>query len=131
MRHLIYCIVFLFFAACAEKAPETPKNPDTSAKSANKTAFGIVIHGGAGTILKKNMTDSMETAYTQKLEEAIRLGHAALEKGGTAMEAVTKTTARYRRKSLIQRRLKKRQRVKQVPYIRRFLPRPSQEGVLR
>ena len=62
-----------------------------SARSDKKSPFGIVIHGGAGTILKKNMTDSMETAYTQKLEEAIRVGHAVLESGGTAMEAVTKT----------------------------------------
>lgn len=53
--------------------------------------FGIVIHGGAGTILKENMSDSLETAYRSKLEEAIRLGHEILKNGGTAMEAVTKT----------------------------------------
>jgi len=91
MRYLIYSIVFLLLLACAEKSPEIPNNSDTPARSDNRAPFGIVIHGGAGTILKKNMTDSMETAYTQKLEEAIRLGHAVLEKGGTAMEAVTKT----------------------------------------
>ena len=53
--------------------------------------FGIVIHGGAGTILKENMTDSLEIAYSQKLEEAIRIGHEILKTGGTALEAVTKT----------------------------------------
>lgn len=53
--------------------------------------FGIVIHGGAGTILKENMSDSLENAYRAKLEEAIRVGHEILKNGGDAMEAVTKT----------------------------------------
>ena len=53
--------------------------------------FGIVIHGGAGTILKKNMTDSLENAYKAKLKEAITIGHTLLKNGGDAMEAVTKT----------------------------------------
>lgn len=57
----------------------------------NDSKFGIVIHGGAGTILKKNMTDSLEIAYMEKLEEAIRVGHEILANGGTAMDAVTKT----------------------------------------
>jgi len=53
--------------------------------------FGIVIHGGAGTILKKNMSDSLENAYILKLKEAIKVGHEILKNGGDAMEAVTKT----------------------------------------
>ncbi|MEZ4857447.1 MAG: isoaspartyl peptidase/L-asparaginase [Flavobacteriaceae bacterium] len=53
--------------------------------------FAIVIHGGAGTILKENMTDSLELAYKNKLEEAIKIGHEILKNGGTALEAVTKT----------------------------------------
>ena len=53
--------------------------------------FGIVIHGGAGTILKENMSDSLEIAYREKLKEAISIGHSILKNGGSAMEAVTKT----------------------------------------
>jgi beta-aspartyl-peptidase (threonine type) len=53
--------------------------------------FGIVIHGGAGTIRKENMSDSLEVAYKQKLTEAITVGHTILENGGTAMDAVTAT----------------------------------------
>lgn len=53
--------------------------------------FGIVIHGGAGTILKENMNDSLEAAYKAKLEEAIRTGHEILANGGTAIEAVQRT----------------------------------------
>ena len=53
--------------------------------------FGIVIHGGAGTILKKNMSDSLENAYKSKLKEAITKGHSILKNGGTSLEAVTAT----------------------------------------
>ena len=53
--------------------------------------FAIIIHGGAGTILKKNMSDEKEAAYKAKLEEAIRTGHVILKNGGTSQEAVMRT----------------------------------------
>ncbi|WP_299666931.1 isoaspartyl peptidase/L-asparaginase family protein [uncultured Polaribacter sp.] len=53
--------------------------------------FAIIIHGGAGTILKKNMSDEKEAAYIAKLEEAIKTGHTILKNGGTSTEAVKKT----------------------------------------
>jgi beta-aspartyl-peptidase (threonine type) len=51
-------------------------------------AFSIVIHGGAGTILKEDMTPELERAYIKGLEEAIAAGFAVLEQGGTAVNAV-------------------------------------------
>jgi len=87
---LITVVLLLFSCENTTKQPEAKaENPETSEQSSPN--FGIVIHGGAGTILKKNMTDSMEMAYKQKLEEAIRVGHDILKNGGTAMEAVTRT----------------------------------------
>ena len=53
--------------------------------------FSIVIHGGAGTILKKNMSREREADYKAKLEEAIRVGYEILKNGGTSLDAVTKT----------------------------------------
>ncbi len=64
---------------------------DQMSQESKEPNFGIVLHGGAGTILKENMSDSMEQAYRQKLEEAIRTGHQILEEGGTAVEAVQRT----------------------------------------
>ena len=52
--------------------------------------FAIVIHGGAGTILKKNMTDEQEKAYQEKLQEALDSGYAILKNGGSAIDAVEK-----------------------------------------
>jgi L-asparaginase / beta-aspartyl-peptidase len=50
--------------------------------------FTIAIHGGAGTILKKNMTPALEKAYKDGLQTALNAGYSILEKGGTALDAV-------------------------------------------
>lgn len=50
--------------------------------------FTIAIHGGAGTILKSDMTPELEEAYLHGLEEALKAGYTVLEKGGTAFNAV-------------------------------------------
>jgi L-asparaginase / beta-aspartyl-peptidase len=52
------------------------------------TTFSIVIHGGAGTILKEDMTPELEAAYTKGLDEAITAAYAVLEEGGSAVNAV-------------------------------------------
>ena len=50
--------------------------------------FSIAIHGGAGTILREDMTPELEEAYRQGLSEALQAGYAVLEIGGTAIHAV-------------------------------------------
>jgi beta-aspartyl-peptidase (threonine type) len=50
--------------------------------------FTIVIHGGAGTILKEDMTPELEKAYFEGLQEALDISYAVLEEGGTAVNAV-------------------------------------------
>ncbi|HVT04472.1 MAG TPA: isoaspartyl peptidase/L-asparaginase [Thermoanaerobaculia bacterium] len=48
----------------------------------------IVIHGGAGTILKKNMTPEQDAAYRDALTLALKTGHDILKKGGSSVDAV-------------------------------------------
>jgi len=50
--------------------------------------FTLVIHGGAGTILKADMTPELEAAYTEGLKIALDAGYAVLEEGGSAINAV-------------------------------------------
>lgn len=50
--------------------------------------FAIVIHGGAGTILRANMTPEMEKAYIDTLTIALRTGYDILSRGGTSLDAV-------------------------------------------
>ena len=48
----------------------------------------IAIHGGAGTILKEDMTPDLEKAYLAGLNDALLAGYAVLEEGGAATNAV-------------------------------------------
>ncbi|MFN5424155.1 MAG: isoaspartyl peptidase/L-asparaginase family protein [Bacteroidota bacterium] len=48
----------------------------------------LVIHGGAGTIVKDDMTPELEKAYMDGLRDALSAGFAVLEEGGTAVNAV-------------------------------------------
>lgn len=48
----------------------------------------LAVHGGAGTILKSQMTPDLEREYRRGLEEALKAGWAVLENGGSALDAV-------------------------------------------
>lgn len=50
--------------------------------------FSIAIHGGAGTILKEDMTPELEEAYRIALKESLDAGYGVLENGGSAVNAV-------------------------------------------
>lgn len=50
--------------------------------------ISIAVHGGAGTILKEDMTDELEKAYRQALQEGLDVGYAVLDNGGTSINAV-------------------------------------------
>ena len=54
----------------------------------NENKIAIVIHGGAGTILKENMSPELESSYIIKLEEAARAGYDILQSGGSSKNAV-------------------------------------------
>lgn len=48
----------------------------------------IAIHGGAGTILREEMSPELEAAYLEGLNNALTAGYTVLEKGGDAIDAV-------------------------------------------
>jgi L-asparaginase / beta-aspartyl-peptidase len=50
--------------------------------------LSIAIHGGAGTILKEDMTPELEAAYLKGLNDSLSAAYAVLEEGGTAINAV-------------------------------------------
>ena len=50
--------------------------------------YSLAIHGGAGTLLKENMTPEKEAAYHDALSRALEAGEAILREGGSAMDAV-------------------------------------------
>jgi beta-aspartyl-peptidase (threonine type) len=71
---MIFCLGFIFPLCGQDKGKTAP--------------FGIVIHGGAGIILKKDMIPEMEKKYREKLEEALAAGYKVLENNGSSLDAV-------------------------------------------
>ncbi len=74
----------LALGVAASLAPRALRAQDAPAAG----AIAIAIHGGAGTIRRGDMTPEAEQAYRARLEEALRAGHAVLERGGTSLDAV-------------------------------------------
>ena len=50
--------------------------------------FGLVVHGGAGTITKSSMTPELEKKYRDTLSRAIMTGYNILKNHGTSLDAV-------------------------------------------
>jgi len=74
MKKLFILLFVLLFISCSIES--------------NENKIGIVIHGGAGTILKENMTAELENSYMIKLEEAVTKGYDILKNGGSSKDAV-------------------------------------------
>lgn len=65
----------------------------TVASSKNQSSntvgsFGFVIHGGAGTITKQNMTPELEASYQAKMKEALLAGYQILKDGKPGLDAI-------------------------------------------
>jgi beta-aspartyl-peptidase (threonine type) len=80
-------ILVFIFLGCIIMSCEREKS---SENSENKAAgpITLVIHGGAGTIKRENMTPEKEKAYHDALNAALDSGYAVLEKGGKSLDAV-------------------------------------------
>lgn len=72
MKTILFCILFILPFFCL----------------AQQDKLTLVIHGGAGTIKKENMTPEQEKAYHDQMQEALRKGMAMLQKGAKSMDVV-------------------------------------------
>ncbi|MBC8295762.1 MAG: isoaspartyl peptidase/L-asparaginase [Pelagibacterales bacterium] len=79
MKKILLITIFLF-TSCL--------NNEKEKKDIN---FGIVIHGGAGTLLKENMSAEKEKQYLIALETAVKIGYNIIKDGGSSQLAVEKT----------------------------------------
>ena len=81
-----YFVLAFFFAAC-----NNPAEPTNAGTEQAEGKYIMVIHGGAGTILQKNMTPEKEAAYRASLQKALETGYAALHSGRSSLDAVEAT----------------------------------------
>lgn len=66
---------------------ERIKQPKTN-QNLPQGPITLVIHGGAGTISKENMTPEREAAYHKALTHALNTGYEVLEHGGKSLDAI-------------------------------------------
>jgi beta-aspartyl-peptidase (threonine type) len=78
-------LIILFFTATANASDDV--RPGTGREN-GLGHVAIAIHGGAGTITRSEMTPEREQAYREKLEQAVRAGHAVLAEGASSVLAV-------------------------------------------
>jgi len=87
MRSIIYCTLMLaVITACSTNDKE---NVQESVAASSEQKIALVLHGGAGTILKENMTPEMEQQYIHVLDSALTVGYQILENDGESIDAVT------------------------------------------
>ena len=83
------------FTTCGDAPPtslDAKPVVDTGAEPvAERPEYALVIHGGAGTILKENMTDERAAAITAAMNAALDAGEKVLSEGGSAADAVEAT----------------------------------------
>ena len=89
---------FLLFSAAPKAFEALAREPAPSPTAAagerpenqqdmQRNNFGIVIHGGAGTIERSTMTPEKERAYRAGLERALTAGYEILKQGGSSLDA--------------------------------------------
>lgn len=86
------CCITLPPSRCEEKSVGSPMVALAAstfvAEHSPMSIYALAIHGGAGTIAAERMTASREKAYREALERSLRSGHAILQDGGSALDAV-------------------------------------------
>jgi L-asparaginase / beta-aspartyl-peptidase len=80
----IFLGLLLFVQACGADQNQELQLTDESIDQ----PIAIVLHGGAGTILKENLSPELEQAYLHILDSAITQGYALLQDGVPAADVV-------------------------------------------
>lgn len=75
--------------ACGQPAADESAAPETSPTTPAGPV--LVVHGGAGTLLRSEIGPELEAEIRAALAEALETGHAILRDGGSALDATEAT----------------------------------------
>ena len=82
--------IIAILAGC--QSPSVADSPTTADREPStggpRLEWGLVIHGGAGTIVRERLTPALEQEYRAALTESLRAGHRVLADGGSSLDAV-------------------------------------------
>jgi len=91
---LCFIGLFLLGTSCENETgtnttdePNTNITPDTQ----EVAEYAMVIHGGAGTLRRADMTAEKDSMYRSALDSALTIGEQILQSGGSAADAVEQT----------------------------------------
>jgi beta-aspartyl-peptidase (threonine type) len=74
-----YCVIVAILLLCLTAGHGQP---------VPRHGIGIILHGGAGTILKSNMTPELENQYRDTITFALMAGYNVLRNHGSSLDAV-------------------------------------------
>ena len=74
-----------FWSGCRQDHTGEPGVP---VPAGPRVEWGLVIHGGAGTMAAEKLTPERERQYHAVLAEALQAGHRVLREGGSSLDAV-------------------------------------------
>lgn len=81
-------MLLLVLMGCGNSNDKTPKSPSPQLSTEGPV---IVLHGGAGSVTRERLGDSLTHAYQMALDTALQIGWNILKNGGEAIDAVEKT----------------------------------------
>ncbi len=85
--HLSRCLAALILVSLSNLAAIATPAAE-ALRSGDSPHWRIVVHGGAGVILRENLSAEQEADYRQGLERALAAGADLLREGGSALDAV-------------------------------------------
>lgn len=91
MRTTIFFALLTLAIACSSPENNSNTEQESSKPATEQAEYAIVIHGGAGSMQRANMSPEDEEKYTTALNAALDIGEKILENGGSSMDAVEKT----------------------------------------
>src|SRR5436189_1842556 len=87
-----FFVTVLFSAGALAQEQVSPAHPSDQQRSGDQPSmqtknFGLVVHGGAGTIERSKMTPEREREYRAGIERALSAGYEILKRGGSGLDA--------------------------------------------
>lgn len=92
MKFLPKILLLTSLAACTRTDQPVTRN-SVPPPTPERAEYALVIHGGAGTIRKEDLSPEKEAAIRATLNAALTAGEDILKNGGSAMDAVEKAIA--------------------------------------
>lgn len=71
-----------------QESKSSATSTENNVVTENASDYALVIHGGAGTMKKSEMTEELESKYKAALGNALLVGQEILKKGGSSTDAV-------------------------------------------